>query len=96
MPLRRTDRLFDIILILRAASLPVTTAALRSVMSAFDESSSHVATKTTDLTTARAFNRVRIAVTKTVRGGRQCPFNVATSAVVKGFAFRRATARSGP
>jgi hypothetical protein len=69
VPLRRADRLFDIIRILRAASPPVTAAAIRSVMLAIDESSSHVATKTTDLTTARAFNRVnrvRIAVTSTV------------------------------
>jgi hypothetical protein len=66
VPLRRADRLFDIIRILRAASPPVTAAAIRSVMLAIDESSSHVATKTTDLTTARAFNRVRIAVTLTV------------------------------
>ena len=48
MPLRRADRLFDIIRILRAASLPVPAAAIRPVMSAFGESSSHVATKTTD------------------------------------------------
>jgi hypothetical protein len=53
VPLRRADRPFDIIRILRAASQPVTAAASRSMMLAFDESSSHVATKTTDLTTAR-------------------------------------------
>ena len=66
MPLRRAGRPFDIIRILRAASQLVTAAAIRSVMLAFDESSSHVATKTTELTTARAFNGVRIAVTATV------------------------------
>jgi hypothetical protein len=101
VPLRRADRPFDIIRILRAASQPVTAAALRSMMLAFDESSSHVATKTTDLTTARAFNGVSIAVTATVGvhgagGGRHCPFNVATSAAVKGCAARRGTARRGP
>ena len=66
MPLRRADRPFDIIRIPRAASQLVTAAAIRSVMLAFDEPSSHVATKTTELTTARAFNGVRIAVTATV------------------------------
>jgi hypothetical protein len=55
VPRRRADRPFDIIRILRAASQPVTAAAIRSVMLAFDESSSQVATKTTGLTTARAF-----------------------------------------
>ena len=53
MPLRRAGRPFDIIRIPRAASQLVTAAAIRSVMLAFDEPSSHVATKTTDLTTAR-------------------------------------------
>ena len=66
MPLRRAGRPFDIIRIPRAASQLVTAAAIRSVMLAFDEPSSHVATKTTELTTARAFNGVRIAVTATV------------------------------
>jgi predicted DNA-binding transcriptional regulator YafY len=37
VPLRRADRLFDIIRILHAASQPVTAAAIRSVMLAFDE-----------------------------------------------------------
>jgi len=59
MPLRRADRLFDILRVLRAASRPVTAASLAREMTRFSLAANHEVTAPKRLLVTHFFNHHR-------------------------------------